>query len=338
MLLNGGQWNGKRLLREETVRAMRSNQIRDLSIGTPGQKFGLGFAVAEKAEDQGQQLVGSYAWGGFFGTLFWIVPKEDWILVVMLQQVGGPEPSRRWPNELIRLAAAAVGKSPNQPPSQAMLIEPETLQAHLHQPGLRLLDTRPKAEYLKGHIPGATWVDVKRWQQLGCKEGGLRDALAWGKEVGGLGIKGDSAVVVYGSTPPDTARIWWTLKYLGVKNVSILNGGWPLWIKEKRLTDTISPVVQAAKFEPKFQSDLLEEADSLKKSLGTGRVTVVDARSKEEFTGQEVRGKRGGHIPGARHLEWKDLLAADGRFKSPEQLRALFQQRGIHPKQTAVTC
>jgi CubicO group peptidase (beta-lactamase class C family) len=66
--------------------------------------------VVENVEQKDQQLVGSYSWGGFFGTLFWIVPKEDWILVVMLQQVGGPERTRRWPAELERFAAAAVVK------------------------------------------------------------------------------------------------------------------------------------------------------------------------------------------------------------------------------------
>lgn len=105
MLLNGGQLDGKRLLRNDTVRAMRSNQIGDLSIGS-GDKFGLGFGVVEKSPHQ--QLVGCYSWGGFFGTLFWIVPKGDWTFVVMLQQVGGPEAGRHWPAELRRLAAAAV--------------------------------------------------------------------------------------------------------------------------------------------------------------------------------------------------------------------------------------
>ena len=110
MLLNGGQLDGKRILREETVRAMRTNQIGELTIG-PGQKFGLGFRVVEKVDGKDlQQLVGSYSWGGFFGTLFWIVPKEDWILVVMLQQVGGPKPPLGWPDEVERLAAAAVEK------------------------------------------------------------------------------------------------------------------------------------------------------------------------------------------------------------------------------------
>jgi thiosulfate/3-mercaptopyruvate sulfurtransferase len=219
-----------------------------------------------------------------------------------------------------------------------MLVQPEELQKKLKQPGLRILDTRPQPEYAKDHIPGAVRVDVKSWQLLGSKDGGFHDAKAWGKEVGQLAISPDSQVVVYGSNLPDTARIWWTLKYLGLQNVTILDGGWELWIKEKRPTDPSSPRIEVVNFEPKFQADRLEEIDSLKKSLRSGLVTVVDARSTGEFTGKEVRGKRGGHIPGAKHLEWKELLAEDGRFQSPEQLRALFRRRGIQPEQTAVTC
>jgi thiosulfate/3-mercaptopyruvate sulfurtransferase len=181
-------------------------------------------------------------------------------------------------------------------------------------------------------------VDVKGWQELGKKDGGFHDAEAWGERVGQLGLSHDSRVVVYGSSLPDTARVWWTLKYLGLNNVAVLDGGWQLWSKEKRPGETSSPVVEAVKFEPRFQADRLEEIDALKKGLGSGAVTVVDTRSRDEFTGREVRGKRGGHIPGAKHLEWKELLAEDGRFKTPEQLRALFRGRGIEPGQTAVTC
>ncbi len=230
-------------------------------------------------------------------------------------------------------------KERSKPPQpRTMLIEPGDLQKKLKQPGLRILDTRPPPDYAKGHIPGAVWLDVKSWHDLGKKEGGFHDAKAWGKKVGQLGISHQSQVVVYGSNLPDTARIWWTLKYLGLGNVAILNGGWQLWIKEKQPTDTSSPKVEAVKFEPKFQADRLEEMDALQKAVRSGKVTVIDARSTDEFTGKDVRGKRGGHIPGAKHLEWKELLAGDGRFKSLEQLRELFRQRGITPDQTAVTC
>jgi thiosulfate/3-mercaptopyruvate sulfurtransferase len=224
------------------------------------------------------------------------------------------------------------------PAIPTMLIEPAELQTKLKQPRLRVLDTRPQAEYAKGHIPGAVWVDVKCWQELGKKERGFHDSQAWADKVGPLGIDHNSQVVVYGTAPTDTARIWWTLKYLGLPGVALLNGGWQMWLKEKLPTDTSASNVEAVRFEPKFQADRLEEIDSLKQSCQAGKVTVVDARSTDEFTGKEVKGKRGGHIPGAKHLEWKELLADDGRFKSPEQLRELFRLRGIDPSQTAVTC
>src|SRR5262249_25282663 len=160
-----------------------------------------------------------------------------------------------------------------------------------------LLDARPQADYAKGHIPGAVRVDVKSWQELGKKDGGFHDVHAWGQKVGQLGLSHDTPVVVYGSVLTDTARIWWTLKYLGHQDVAIVDGGWALWSKESRPSETSSPVVEAVKFEPKFQTDRLEEIDSMKKAVRSGEVTVVDTRSKDEFTGKEVRGKRGGHIP-----------------------------------------
>jgi thiosulfate/3-mercaptopyruvate sulfurtransferase len=222
------------------------------------------------------------------------------------------------------------------PEPGTMLTEPADMEKKLKQPGLRILDVRPSADYVKGHIPGALPVDVKSWSDLGKKDGSFQDAKAWGEKVGELGIEHDTQVVVYGNSLPDTARVWWTLKYVGVQRVTILNGGWELWNKEKRPTDVTISKHMGVKFEPKFQADRLEEIDSLKKSVQAGKVTVVDTRTTDEFTGKEVRGKRGGHIPGAKHLEWKELLAEDGRFKSTEQLRELFKQRGIQPDQTAV--
>jgi thiamine biosynthesis lipoprotein len=235
--------------------------------------------------------------------------------------------SRRW--SALKLENTNSGK-------MAMLIEASELDKRLSDPMLRILDTRSKEDYAKGHIPGAVWVDVASVQKLGRTEGGFHDAKAWGEIVGKLGIDHDWQVVVYGSAPTDTARIWWVLKYLGMENVSIPNGGWEAWKKEERPVETSAPTVVATTFKPKFQSDRLEEIDTLKKSVASGKVKVVDTRSSGEFTGKEVKGKRGGHIPGATHLEWKELLAEDGRFKKPEELRELFRKRGILPDDTAV--
>ena len=78
-------------------------------------------------------------------------------------------------------------------------------------------------EYAAGHVPGARWVDHAEW----AKEfGDGRDAEGWGKRIGRLGIGSDSTVVVYDdSRSKDAARIWWVLRYWGVEDVRLLNGG-----------------------------------------------------------------------------------------------------------------
>jgi thiosulfate/3-mercaptopyruvate sulfurtransferase len=218
----------------------------------------------------------------------------------------------------------------------AMLIEPAQLAKRLSETNLRILDARSKEDYTMGHIPGAVWVDVSSWQKLARSPGGLHDAKAWAEKVGQLGIDRDIKVVVYGSALPDTGRVWWMLKYLGVPQVMLLNGGWSAWNDEKLATETTVPTITTTQYEVRFDADRLEEIDSLKTGLKAGTVKVVDTRSKDEFTGKEVRGKRGGHVAGATHLEWKELLSADGRFKPREQLQELFRGRGILPDETAV--
>lgn len=223
-----------------------------------------------------------------------------------------------------------------QEKKSAMLIEPAALEKQLHQTALRILDTRSREEYDRSHVPNAVWVDVKSWRDLGKREGGFRDAKDWAEKVAQVGVNADSRVVVYGDSLSNTARIWWLLKYLGVKEVMILNGGWDLWTKERRSVETDVPTISATQFLPRFDSDRLAEMDPLKDLLQTGKVKVVDTRSEDEFNGKDVRGKRGGHIPGATHLEWKELVAADGRFKTVPELKELFRQRGILPSETAV--
>jgi thiosulfate/3-mercaptopyruvate sulfurtransferase len=235
-----------------------------------------------------------------------------------------------------QVEAARGQQDPKELKKVEMLIEPGELANQLDLDGLRILDTRPSDQYTKGHIPGAVSVNVPAWQELGKTPGGFRNVKAWSEKVGQLGITNNSRVVVYGKALPDAGRIWWTLKYLGIEEVMLLNGGWDAWVKESRPTVAVVPKIVATRFEPRFQADRLEEIESLKEAVTSGKVKVVDTRSSDEFTGKEVRGKRGGHIPGAAHLEWKELLAEDGRFKNRDQLRELFREHGIKSDESAV--
>jgi CubicO group peptidase (beta-lactamase class C family) len=85
MLLNKGEYNGKRLLARRTVELMTSNQIGDLNLGS--DKFGLGFEITTA---RGQERMGisegSFAWGGYFATTYWADPKEHLVCLLFLQQ------------------------------------------------------------------------------------------------------------------------------------------------------------------------------------------------------------------------------------------------------------
>ena len=87
MLLNGGEYNGKRILSSNTVRMMTMNQIGDLNL--EGDKFGLGFRIcSEKSSALFPNQPGTYSWGGAFSTAYWVDPKEKMITIIYRQMWG----------------------------------------------------------------------------------------------------------------------------------------------------------------------------------------------------------------------------------------------------------
>ncbi|MFD2286575.1 serine hydrolase [Pedobacter petrophilus] len=85
MLLNAGEYNGKRILKKTTVDTMTVNQIGNLSLGD--NKFGLGFEiVTEKGSKKVGQTAGSYGWGGFFGSTYWVDPQKKLTAQIYIQQ------------------------------------------------------------------------------------------------------------------------------------------------------------------------------------------------------------------------------------------------------------
>jgi thiosulfate/3-mercaptopyruvate sulfurtransferase len=72
-------------------------------------------------------------------------------------------------------------------------------------------------------------------------------------------------------------------------------------------------------------------------SLDQKNIAILDTRSAGEYFGTRVRAARGGAIPGAIHIEWTDNLDADGRFKSNEKLKAMYDQAGITPDKEVIS-
>ena len=224
-------------------------------------------------------------------------------------------------------------------PRSELLIEPARLaKADAARPFV-VLDARERAKYKAGHIPNARWVDHAAWAKA---FGHGKDAEGWSKRIGELGIGADTKVVVYDdSMSKDAARIWWILRYWGAEDVRLLNGGWKGWKAGSHPTDKAQPDVVAVNFVAKPRAERLATKEQLLESLKNGKLQIVDARSENEFCGVEkLANKRAGAIPGAKHLEWVDLLDKDThRFKSAAELRKLFAEAGVSlQRPTATHC
>jgi thiosulfate/3-mercaptopyruvate sulfurtransferase len=201
-----------------------------------------------------------------------------------------------------------------------------------------LLDARTSDEYRAGHIPGSRSVNHAAWSKAFAKH---QDAKTWGQYFDHLHIRPNTHVIVYDdSSSLAAARIWWILRYWGVKKAQILNGGWSAWNamggevtqkpREEKATESV-------KFTP--VAERLATKGQVLESLKEKTLQIVDVRSEGEFCGEvKNTNKRGGAIPGAIHLEWKDLIdQKTQKFKSPQELAKLFKDAGIDLKRPTVT-
>ena len=242
---------------------------------------------------------------------------------------------RKLPWVAVLLLAAAAGRArAGQYPAADLLVEAADL-AKPHAENFSILDARPRDKYLAGHVPGAVWVDHDAWAKA-FDDG--QDADAWARRVGALGVSPDTPVVVYDDNrSKDAARIWFILRYWGVKDVRLLNGGWAAWADGGK-TSKDEPVVQPREVKLAPQEGRLATKGQVLQLLKGEGSQIIDARSSQEFCGEAVTAKRNGAIPGALHLEWSDVIdPKTQRFKSSEELARLFKAAGVSLDRPAVT-
>jgi len=175
--------------------------------------------------------------------------------------------------------------------------------------------------FAQGHLPGARHADLDRDLSAGRNGSNGRHPLptreAFAATVTRWGVHPGVPVVCYDNQGGAyAARAWWMLRWLGHDEAAVLDGGRAAWLDAGGRLDTASeatmPTVPAA--------ELLALL---------GKLTVVDARSAERFRGEvEPLDPVAGRIPGARNRFHKDNLRADGRFRSPAELRAAFEAFG----------
>jgi thiosulfate/3-mercaptopyruvate sulfurtransferase len=222
------------------------------------------------------------------------------------------------------------------------LVSGEWLAGHLDDPGLRIIEVSSSpddAEYRQGHIPGALrwyWKDAL-WHATDREFATSEDMAS---HLGRIGIAPNTTIVVYGSPVQYGTYAFWVLAMAGHHDVRLLDGGRKRWIADGRPLSTDIPTYAPVDYPPTV-SDVSSRVgrDDIRAKLGQSGRILLDVRSPEEYRGERVSpppgfdhgAERKGHIPGAIHLHFRDLLNDDDTFKAPEQLQERLGEAGIHP-------
>ena len=231
------------------------------------------------------------------------------------------------------------------------LVSTDWLAAHLGEPDLVVLDaTRhlpgvervPQEDFRAAHIPGARFLDLA---SLTDRDSAVPGALPRGEQLaerlGALGVTAETRVVLYDdSAIKSAARAWFMFRLFGHERIAILDGGWGKWSMEGLPVESGSVAPEPAKYAVGARRSIVRDKQDILANIESGREQVVDARDAGRFTGSvedTVHGLPGGHIPGARHLFFHDVLAEDGTFRDPETLRALFDKAGLDLDRPIVT-
>jgi thiosulfate/3-mercaptopyruvate sulfurtransferase len=214
---------------------------------------------------------------------------------------------------------------------ETLLTTVSELQRKLGAENLCIIDVRPAEDYAKGHIPGATHFDLFGLSLIDTSDAPLKAFMFMIHHVLELrGVSESKEVVFYeDNSGMRAARGLWFLEYYGHRNVKMLDGGFQAWkAAGAPITSEASPP-KAAAFKIAERREVLATSDDVLDSLNKKEIAILDTRSEGEYLGTHVRAARGGAIPGAIHIEWTDNIAPDGKFKSNDELKAMYDRAGI---------
>ncbi|MDP9357257.1 MAG: sulfurtransferase [Chloroflexota bacterium] len=227
-----------------------------------------------------------------------------------------------------------------------VLVSTEWVTEHLDDPQVRIVESDEDILlYEIGHVPGAVKLDWQTDLQDQVRRDFI-DKAGFEELMARAGIANDTTVVFYGDKNNWYAcYTFWLFKYYGHADCRIMDGGRQKWTDEGRqlVRDVPSfPRTTYTAQEPDptiraFREDVLA-------MVNAGAPSLVDVRSPQEYTGEVIHmlgypqegAQRGGHVKGARNIPWGRAANPDGTFKTPEELRALYEGEGITPDKSVI--
>ena len=229
-----------------------------------------------------------------------------------------------------------------------VLVDTQWVEDHVNDNNVRIaeVDYDPKANYNLGHVPNAVLFDWKKDinDPLNRNIISKDDCSTLLQKAG---INNDTILVLYGDFNNWFAAFaFWVFKYYGYKDIRLMNGGRKKWLEEDRPISKESPNFSKGNFQAAEPDESIRVyLDYVRNRVMSQQGTLVDVRSPAEFTGQITappeypteHAQRGGHIPSAQNIPWGQAVNEDGTFKSVEDLKKLYEPKGITSDKEVIT-
>lgn len=232
------------------------------------------------------------------------------------------------------------------PDSLPLILEPESLQDMLPSDSLLIVAVVQARVFASYHIPGSVLVEPAELVS-GIKPavGKLPDADRLSALFSRIGLRDDVHVVAYDDEGGGWAgRLIWTLDILGHHNYSYLNGGLAAWYKlgfplHSTADEETASTSSSSDYTAVPDSSLLVNMQDVLERLDDPDTVVWDARSEEEYNGSKVTALRNGHIPGAKNLDWLELMDRENdlRLQALPALASKLDSLGISKDKKVIT-
>lgn len=214
-----------------------------------------------------------------------------------------------------------------------LIWSPGQLHERMGDPNLRVIDTRPGEPFAMGHIPGASHFNT---QYLTCDEtdeGPLRSFIRmWAYLLGQRNVAFGNTIVFYDdySRSPCT-RAFWFLELFGHEDVHVLDGGYAAWERANLPTTRDAELPKPADFQYTLHPEWMATRQDVLSAIDDPDKVILDARSRAERVGADLRASNGGAIPNSVHLEWTGHFTPEQTIKPAAELRALYEAIGVTP-------
>lgn len=222
------------------------------------------------------------------------------------------------------------------------MVDTAWLAEHLDDPDVRIIEVESDPDgkaYDEGHIPGAIrwfWKDLC-WHDTD-RQFVTPDELA--KRLGAAGIGDRTTLVLYGDPVQYGNYAFWALKMAGHPDLRLLDGARRKWLADGREFTTDVPAYEPVGYAPGTPDQSMRLGrEAVRERLDDPGRFLLDVRTPEEYSGERVMeygkfdhgAERGGRIPGAKHLFFKELLNDDDTYKSADELSAKLREAGADP-------